>query len=203
MVLTKPGRKRLEWWLVFIAGLAPLSWIIWATVTQTIGADPAKAIIWETGTWSINFLWASLAITPMRQAWSFNWPGRYRRMWGLYGAFYALLHGLAFATFLLGWRLDLLGKELVERPYIVVGFIAVLLLLPLAITSTKGWQKRLGRRWRSLHKLVYPIGLLVLLHIVWQIRSDFFDALLYGSILAWLLGYRLYRWHLQRAKSRA
>ena len=119
-----------------------------------------------------------------------QWLAKYRRMLGLYSFFYAMLHLLAFATFIVGWDIEYLIVEVTKRPYAIVGFIAILLLVPLAVTSTKRMQQRLKKRWLILHKLIYVISILALLHIVWQIRSDFFEALVYGLLLCWLLGYR-------------
>lgn len=193
MDLNKKIIARLRWWLIFCAAALPALWLVFAAMTQHLGADPAKEIVLELGTWAINFLWITLAITPVRKLFGINWLAKYRRMMGLYSFFYAALHLLAFATFMVGWKWDVLLIELTERPYAIVGFIALLLLLPLAITSTKGMQRKLKRHWLSLHKLVYPIAILTLLHIIWQVRSDFSEALIYGVILSYLLGYRLYK----------
>jgi len=119
-------------------------------------------------------------------------PLLFRRMMGLYAFFYAVLHLLAVATFILGWRADLIVREVSERPYVIAGFAAFLLLIPLAVTSTRGWQARLGRRWRTLHLLVFPAALLVLLHFVWLIRASYAEATFYTILLAFLLGIRLY-----------
>ena len=187
----------LEWWVVFLLPLAPLGWLTYNAWIFNLGADPAQEIVLETGVWAINLLWITLAITPLRRVFKLNWPLRYRRMMGLYSLFYAAVHLLSFATFILGWRWDLLLKELSERPYIIVGALGLLLLIPLGVTSTRGMQRRLGRNWLKLHKLVYPISLLVMVHIIWQIRSDFGEQLMYGLILSFLLGSRVY-FYLQR-----
>lgn len=169
-----------------------MGWISWQAVQQQLGPDPAQVIVTFLGIWALRYLWITLAVTPVRRLLGMGWLQRYRRMLGLYALFYASLHLLAVATFILGWRPDLLLRELTERPYIIVGFIAWVLLLPLGITSTQGWQKRLGKRWKTLHWLVYPISLLVLLHFVWLIRAGYLEVLIYALILAFLLGYRLY-----------
>ncbi len=184
--------RYLQWWVVFLLPLLPLGLLIHNAWIFNLGADPAQAIVHETGLWAINLLWITLAITPLRRIFKINWPMRFRRMMGLYSLFYAVVHLLAFATFIVGWQPDLLLKELSERPYIVVGALAVLMLIPLGITSTHKMQRRLGRNWLRLHKLVYPIALLVMVHIIWQIRSDFGEQLLYGTLLSVLLGSRLY-----------
>lgn len=182
----------LLWWLVFLAALVPFVLLLNALLNNQLGADPAKELVDELGTWGMNFLWLSLAITPARQAFGWRRPVVFRRMIGLYALFYAVLHLLAVATFILGWRADLIVRELSERPYVIAGMSALLLLIPLGVTSTKGWQKRLGRRWRTLHKLVYPASLLVLLHLVWLIRAEYGTAIFYTILLAILLGFRLY-----------
>lgn len=184
--------RLLEWWLVFLLPLVPLALLTYNAWIFNLGADPAQEIVLETGVWAINLLWITLAITPLRRIFKIHWPMRYRRMLGLYSLFYAVVHLLSFATFILGWQWALLLKELVERPYIVVGALALLMLVPLGITSTQKMQRRLGKNWLRLHKLVYPIALLVMVHIIWQIRSDFGEQLLYGALLSLLLGTRVF-----------
>ncbi len=182
----------LFWSLLFFGSLLPLGWISWQAVQQKLGADPAQVIVTFLGIWALRYLWITLAVTPARRLFGLGWLQRYRRMLGLYALFYATLHLLAVATFILGWRPDLLLRELTERPYIIVGFSAWVLLLPLGITSTQGWQRRLGKRWKTLHWLIYPIALLVLLHFAWLIRAGYLEVLIYTLLLAFLLGYRLY-----------
>ena len=190
-----PAGRWLFWSLLFVGSLLPLGWISLQAVQQKLGADPAQVIVTFLGIWALRYLWLSLAVTPARRLLGMGWLQRYRRMLGLYALFYASLHLLAVATFILGWRPDLLLRELTERPYIIVGFSAWVLLLPLGITSTQGWQRRLGKRWKTLHWLVYPVSLLILLHFAWLIRAGYLEVLIYSLILAFLLGYRLYlRW---------
>jgi len=181
-----------RWWFFFLLLLLPLGMLVEGLLGNDLGADPAKYIVKELGFWALCWLWLTLAVTPLRKLFGWRWLMAYRRMFGLYALFYAVLHLLAFATFLLGWRWDMLMTELTKRPYIVMGSLALLLLLPLAITSTQNMQRRLGRRWKKLHMLIYPASLLVLLHFLWQIRSDFFQQLIFSIVLAVLLGYRLY-----------
>lgn len=182
----------IRWWLIFLLLLLPLGRLLEGILTDDLGADPAKFIVKELGFWALCWLWLTLAVTPSRKLFGWRWLARYRRMFGLYAFFYALLHLLAFATFLLGWRWDILITELTKRPYIVVGSVALLLLLPLAVTSTQGMQRRLGKRWKKLHALIYPACLLVMFHFLWQIRADFLQQLIFAILLALLLGYRLY-----------
>lgn len=187
-----PVGRWLFWSCIFVGSLLPLGWISLQAVQQKLGADPAQVIVTFLGIWALRYLWITLAVTPVRRLFGLGWLQRYRRMLGLYALFYATLHLLAVATFILGWRLDLLVRELTERPYIIVGFTAWVLLLPLGITSTQGWQRRLGKRWKTLHWLIYPIALLVLLHFAWLIRAGYLEVLIYTLLLAFLLGYRLY-----------
>ncbi len=174
---------RALWWTVFLSCLLPLFWLVGSALTQRLGVDPAKEIVDFLGLWALRLLWLTLAVTPSRIVLGWKRPIRFRRMLGLYAFFYAVLHLLAVATFIFGWRADLLLREVSERPYVIVGAIALLMLIPLAVTSTKGWQKRLGRSWQRLHRLVYLIGVLVLVHLIWLIRASYFDAFLYGSLL--------------------
>lgn len=197
MVLVRaPDRAKrvtiIRWWLVFLLPLTPLGLLVWDGFNNALGADPAKYIVDQLGRWALNMLWITLAITPLRCALNWSLPLRYRRMMGLYALFYAVLHLLAFATFLVGWRGDLLLRELTQRPYIIAGLLAVLLLIPLGLTSTAYMMRTLGPYWRRLHQLIYPASLLVMVHFIWQIRASFFDQMIYALILAWMLGYRLY-----------
>ncbi|MBS98120.1 MAG: sulfoxide reductase heme-binding subunit YedZ [Oceanospirillaceae bacterium] len=185
------GGRRAFWWLMFLAPLLPLGALVTSAVEGQLGADPAQTIVTTLGIWTLRLLFVTLAVTPCRRLLGWLWLQRYRRMLGLYTLFYATLHLLSVATFILGWRPDLIGYELSERPYIIVGFIAWLGLVPLGITSTKGWIKRLGKRWQQLHYLIYPISLLALLHFAWLIRAGYGEVLAYGIILSLLLGYRI------------
>ncbi|MFN3883082.1 MAG: sulfite oxidase heme-binding subunit YedZ [Nitrincola lacisaponensis] len=187
MVLT---RWTAIWWLFWCAGLAPLVLLMYQVVTDQAGADPAQMLVLASGLWALRFLWLTLAVTPLRRLPRLGWLIRFRRMLGLYAFFYAVLHLLAFITFILGWRVDLVWREFTERPYIVVGLLSLLLLLPLAVTSTTYWMRRLGRNWVRLHWLIYPAAVLAMVHFIMQIRAGYSEQLLYGSLLLILLGYR-------------
>lgn len=160
---------------------------------DALGADPVAAIEHRLGLWALRLLLVTLAVTPLRVLTGQAVVLRFRRMLGLYAFAYASLH---FGAYLV---LDLRGywaqvfEEIVKRPYITVGFIAWLLLVPLAVTSTRGWMRRLGRRWGQLHRLVYAIAALAVLHFWWVVKSDFREPALYAGILALLLGWRLWR----------
>ena len=181
---------RVQWWLLFGAGLGPFLWLLWAVVQNTLGPDPAKVLMHTTGEWALRFLVLVLLARPLSQ---WGWPllFRVRRMFGLFVAFYASLHLLVFAQVYVGWSGAILAEELAERPYVVVGFSAWLLLLPLSITSLHSLRRRMGRHWRSLHRAVYLIALLATLHVLWLSRSDVGEALLYALIFGGLLGWRV------------
>ncbi|BBB31269.1 sulfite oxidase heme-binding subunit YedZ [Neptunomonas japonica] len=188
----KPAKSRLVWCFVFFGLMLPLLMLSYDIYTQQLGADPAKEIVKYLGTWAIISLWLSLWVTPLRRRLSLAWLVRFRRMFGLYAFFYSVLHLLAFATFIVGWRFEILLEEFSERPYIIVGAAAVLLLIPLAVTSTKKMQRRLKKRWLQLHKLVYLISILVMVHVIWMVRASYEDAIIYGGFLAVALFERIY-----------
>ncbi len=178
---------------VFVLCLLPFVCLIWSLAEGSAGPDPAKTIMLSTGEWSLRFLALTLLASPLRRWTGWSLVLRLRRMLGLYSFFYACVHLLTFAHFYLGWSVALLLEELVERPYISAGALGWLLLLPLAITSTRGWQRRLRRNWGRLHRLVYPAAVLACLHLLWQARSDVGEALLYGAVFSGLLGWRAWR----------
>ena len=186
--------------LVHLLALAPLAWLawrIWQVVggadIDALGADPIVAIEHETGIGALRLLLVTLAISPLRQLTGAAVLLRFRRMLGLYAFAYATLH---FAAYLV---LDLRGywtqvfEDIAKRPYITVGFTAWLLLVPLAVTSTKGWMRRLGRQWGRLHKLVYVAAALAVLHFWWLVKSDLREPAIYAAILAVLLGWRAWK----------
>lgn len=190
--------------LIFFLALIPLVFIIYKTLTNQLGADPAKTIVLFTGEWAIYFLFITLAVTPLRRlihvgGFYFRWLQMHRRMLGLFALFYALLHVMAFLVFILGLDLTRFGKELVERPYILVTIPAVILLIILGVTSTKAMMRRLGKNWIRLHNSIYVIAILAWLHVFMQVRSSYFDAAIFGGILLWLLGIRVY-WYFQTPK---
>ncbi|MFC3681725.1 protein-methionine-sulfoxide reductase heme-binding subunit MsrQ [Bacterioplanoides pacificum] len=159
-----------------------------------LGPEPGKAIVWFSGSWAFNFLLITLAVTPGSQYLRQKWLVVHRRMLGLFVFFYSTLHLFAYFAFLLEWQWRELGKEIIERPYLLLGVVAWLLLVPLTITSTKQWQRRLKRRWKKLHRLVYVTGLLAAIHYLLQIRSSWFEPVLYTVLLLLLLALRLWRY---------
>lgn len=181
-----------------LLSLLPLAWIcyqIWLLQSGSghdLGADPGKAIVLFFGEWAISFLVLTLALTPLRTLLQETWPIRVRRMVGLFMFFYASLHLASYAVLLLELDVGNIARDLAKRPYIAVGFAGWLLLLPLALTSTNAMARRLGRRWRSLHRLVYVVAVLAVLHVFWLAKSSYFDAFLYGLPLLFLLSTRFF-----------
>ena len=185
-------QKLVRAW-VFVAAAAPFLWLVYVAATNQLGPDPARDVMHFTGEWSLRLLAITLCLSPLRQLGLWRYPFRFRRMLGLYAFFYATIHMTGFAQLYVGWDGAILLEELVERPYITAGFAAWVLMLPLAITSTRGWQRRLGRNWLKLHRLVYVAAIAGCLHLLWQARSDLGEALLYGAVFAVLLGWRGWR----------
>lgn len=185
---------------LFLICLGPASWLCYGTVlsftggANLFGPDPAQFLALQTGTWAIQMLLAALAVTPLRYLFNSPFLWRFRRMLGLFALFYTCLHFLVFLAFMLQWQWRELGREISDRPYITVGFLAFLLLLPLGLTSFGYAQRKLGRRWKQLHGSVYVINILAVLHVAWIVRSSIADALLYSSVVVMLLGYRIF-WH--------
>jgi sulfoxide reductase heme-binding subunit YedZ len=176
---------------VFLLCLVPFGYVLYGALSGSLGPDPAEAIMHVTGEWAVRLLLLTLLVTPLRRWTGWRWVLKLRRMLGLYTFFYGIVHLLSFLHFYLGWNSQVLLEELAERPYITLGFGALLCMAPLAITSTGGMQRRLGRNWRKLHRLVYLAAILVCLHIIWQIRSDAGTAIVYSTLFAVLLGWRL------------
>lgn len=183
--------------LIFFLSLTPLVFLVYKTITHQLGADPANTIVLFTGEWAIYFLFITLAVTPLRRwvnvkKFHFRWLQVHRRMLGLFTLFYAILHVLAFLVFILGLDFSRFGKELVERPYILVTIPAAILLIALGVTSTKAMMRRLGKNWLRLHQSIYLIAILAWVHVWMQVRSSYFEAVLFGVILFVLLLPRVY-----------
>ena len=182
--------------VVFVLACLPFAWLVFAAVADRLGANPAEALIRSLGDWTLRFLVMVLAITPLRV--TLNWPAllRLRRMVGLFVFFYACMHLLAYAWFDMEFDLAGVAADVVKRPFILVGFLAWLLLLPLAATSFNRAIRALGaRRWQWLHRFVYLIAGLAVLHFFWMRsgKNDFAEVGVYAAILASLLAWRLWR----------
>lgn len=194
--------KRLQAWLLkpaakavlFVACLGPFAWLFYGAWANTLGANPAEALIRSTGDWTLRFLCVTLVVTPLRQ-----WTGlavllRFRRMLGLFAFFYACLHFLAYGWLDKGLDLAEILKDIAKRPFILVGSLALLLLIPLAATSFNRAIRSLGaKRWQALHRAVYAIVLLGLLHFFWMraAKNDLAEVAVYAAVIALLLGWRM------------
>ncbi len=183
--------------IIFSVSLVPFLWLVYRTVTQQLGADPAKTIVLFTGEWTIYFLFITLSVSPLVKLARGRWLMTHRRMLGLFALFYAFCHVAAYLVFILGLDLSRFFSEMVKRPYITAGMPAVLILIALGITSTKGMMRRLGKNWVKLHRLVYGALFLGWVHVLWQVRSSYFEAVIYGLITLALLGVRAY-WFCKR-----
>ena len=184
--------------LTFLACLIPFVALVSKVVQNDLGPDPAKELALLTGEWAIRFLLLALAMTPLRQLSGRVEFAQRRRMIGLFALFYASVHFLVWVVFLLGLQWGAILEEVVERPYITVGFSSFVILVALGATSPRAMVRRLGKNWRRLHRLVYVAGVLAVVHLVWIVRTDLSQALVYGAILAALLG-----WRVISARSRA
>jgi sulfoxide reductase heme-binding subunit YedZ len=180
--------------LVFALCLLPLSWLLYRVVQDQLGANPQEALIRATGDWALRFLVIVLAVTPLRELSGLSALARYRRMLGVFMYFYALLHFLSYSGFDMGFDVADIFNDIVKRPFILVGSLALLLLTPLAATSFNAAIRALGAKgWQRLHRLVYAVAGLAILHFFWMRagKNDFAEVLVYAGILALLLGWRL------------
>lgn len=178
--------------LVFLLCLAPVVWLSYRFYRQDLTANPLEYITHFTGDWAIRLIAVTLAITPFRKLLHAPDLIRFRRMIGLYAFFYASLHFLAYLWLDRLFDFHDLTKDIAKRPFITAGFTAFVLMLPLAVTSTRGWIRRLGgKRWQFLHRLVYLSGIAAVVHYYWLVKSDIRQPLLYGSIVGVLLLYRV------------
>jgi methionine sulfoxide reductase heme-binding subunit len=201
--------------VVFVAALGPVAWLTWAGLTGHLSVNPLSDLTNETGVWALRFLCITIAITPVRRMTGWNWLIRFRRMTGLYAFFYGSLHflvytiadrfaGLDFPDGIVSWTTvrnlaASVGEDIYKRPFITIGFTTLMLMLPLAITSTAGWIRRLGgKRWNTLHRLVYVAAMTGVIHYYWLVKADVSRPLIYGTIVALLLGFRVY-WSRMRA----
>jgi sulfoxide reductase heme-binding subunit YedZ len=196
--------------LVFLVALGPLAWLIWAVVTGNLSPNPLSDITNHTGLWTLRFLCITLAVSPLRRLTGWQAAIRFRRMLGLFTFFYGSLHFLIYVIAdryagldfsggsYFGWSVlaqlgASVGEDIYKRPFITVGFTALMLMLPLAITSTAGWIRRLGgRRWQLLHRLIYASAIAGVVHYWWLVKADVTDPRNYAAIVGVLLGYRMW-----------
>lgn len=189
-------RSRAAWWFVLTLGLLPLAWLLWGALTDQLGANPAETLIRATGDWALRLLCLTLAITPLRVI--SGWPEllKFRRLLGLLTFAYACLHLLCYSGFDMGFVWADIVKDIPKRPFALVGALAFALLVPLAATSWNGAIRRMGaRRWQALHRSVYAVAVLAILHFWWMRagKHNYTEVWVYGVILLVLLGWRVMR----------
>jgi sulfoxide reductase heme-binding subunit YedZ len=187
---------RLVWKpLVFLACLVPFALVAGDLfgVTGSLGANPVEEMLDRFGNWGLRFVMITLAVTPLRQLSGWNWLARFRRMLGLFTFFYVLMHFLTWLVLDQGLLLSAIAEDIVKRPFITIGVLALVLLIALAVTSTSGMRRRLGRRWQSLHNAIYLIAILGVWHFWWQVKLDTAEPLVYAIILGLLLGWRAWK----------
>ena len=196
--------RRLVKPLFFGLALLPTAYVLFGLWSVSLGANPAETIQLQTGRWAFKFLLLTLAVTPLRRLTGWNIVIQYRRMLGLFAFYYASLH---FASYLVldqyfDWRGML--ADISKRPFITIGFTAFVLMLPLALTSTKGWIRRLGgRRWQTIHRLIYVSAVCAAIHFLWKVKVARGDAVLYASIVLAVLGFRVVFWLRNRSVRQA
>lgn len=177
---------------VFVLCLLPLGLLLWRALHGQLTANPIEFITHTTGWWALTFLMITLSVTPLRRLLNLPWLLRLRRMLGLYAFFYACLHFLTWLVLDQFFDWNAIVKDVIKRPYITVGFTAFVLLLPLAVTSTNAMVRRLGaKRWQLLHRLVYVIATLGVIHFLWLVKKDIREPAVFGIVLAVLLGVRV------------
>jgi sulfoxide reductase heme-binding subunit YedZ len=186
--------------LVFLLALVPAGYLAYRTYTNDLGVNPAETLQLETGGWALKFLLMTLTITPLRRLTGWNRIIQYRRMLGLFAFFYASLHFLTYIVLDKYFAFGEMIADVAKRPFITAGFVAFVSMLPLAVTSTKGWIRRLGRRWQSLHRLIYVSGVAAAVHFVWKVKVAIGEPVYYAIAVAVLLGFRVV-WQLKSAKS--
>lgn len=186
--------------LVFVLALAPFLWLAFRAFQGNLGVNPAETLQLETGTWALRFLLITLAVTPLRRVTGWNRLIQFRRMLGLFTFFHAFAHFLTYLVLDQFFAFDLMLADVAKRPFITAGFVAFVLMIPLALTSTTGWIRRLGRRWQLLHRLIYISGVAAAVHYLWKVKVMIGPPVYYAAVLALLLGFRIV-WQLRSAKS--
>lgn len=177
--------------LIFVLCLMPFALLVMNAVNNNLGPNPVEEMIRTLGDWGIYFLLTGLAVTPARKIFKQNWLIRYRRMIGLFTFFYVSMHFLSYIWFEQFFSVQDIVKDIIKRPFITIGFVCYLLLVPLALTSTNAMMKRLKKNWGRLHKVVYPVSMLALLHYFMMVKADYLVPGVMLVILSLLLGYRV------------
>lgn len=188
-------RSNIQWWGMLILGMTPFLGLLLKIYLDQLGGNPIQKVHLYSGDWTLRFLCLSLAISPVVKIADWKWILDYRRMIGLYAFFYATVHVLSYLVLdhALVWRN--IGVDIIESPYLMMGLTAYLIMLPMAITSTKLWQKRLKQSWKKLHRLVYFAAIVAVIHYFWQLKGNLAEPLFYAVIVGLLLGFRLVlRW---------
>lgn len=188
------AEQRLRWvWkpLVWLACLSPLAWLAHLAFSGGLTANPIEFIIRYMGDWAIRMLFVALAVTPLRRLTGINQLQRFRRLLGLFAFFYVTLHVSSYVVLDQFFDWHAIWLDILKRWYITIGMTALLCLIPLAVTSTQGWIKRLGKNWKQLHKLVYPAGLLACIHFYMMRKGFQIEPLVYGGIYAGLMAFRV------------
>ena len=204
----KPGSKaffRITKPVVFLLCLLPLAFLLAATFSLaglSLGANPIEELLHELGRWGLKFLLLTLTITPVRRWTGWNWLIGFRRMLGLFAFVYIVMHFTVYVVLDQGLDMAAFIEDVLKRPYITLGMAGLLMLVPLAVTSTRGMMRRLGKRWQKLHRLVYVIAVISVWHFYWQVKLDTLDPVVYASILAGLLGVRVYFSSVSRRRRR-
>lgn len=191
---TTPSKKQIFWLkvCVFLLSLVPLIRLVWLGFHDNLSANPVEFVERSTGYWALFILLATLSLTPIRLMTGRAWPIQLRRMLGLFMFFYACLHITTYAWLDYSFDWADITKDIIKHPYVLVGFTAFILTIPLAITSNNAMVRRLRERWKQLHQLVYLIAILGVVHFWWLVKKDIREPLLYASILVVLLGIRIY-----------
>jgi len=186
---------KAAWFVVFIGCVIPFISLVWRAYRDQLGPNPIEYVTHATGTWTLRFVLITLLITPARKLLSQPKLIRFRRMLGLYAFFYGSLHLMTYVWFDKFFDTADIAKDIVKRPFITVGFLGFVLMVPLAITSTAGWIRRLGgKQWQLLHRLIYITAIAGVVHYLWLVKSDIRLPAMYGAITAVLLSYRIWMW---------
>ena len=199
--MLSPGQISTLKAVLFAICLIPAAWLVWRFFQQDLGANPIETITHATGDWALRFLLITLAVTPLRRLTGWHWLIRLRRMLGLFAFFYVFAHFSIYIGLDQFFDLQAVANDVLKRPYITVGFAAFVLLIPLAATSTNAMIKRLGgKKWQSLHRSVYAIAIMGVIHYWWLVKADLTEPILYSLVLAVLLGFRVW-WRNEERKA--
>lgn len=186
--------------VVFLTCLTPFGWLVIRALTGRLGINPVEDLELTTGIWALRFLVATLLVTPVRRLSGWNRIVQYRRMLGLFTFFYASVHFAIYIAVDQYFAFGFIVKDVAKRPFITMGFTAFVLMIPLAVTSTKGWIRRLGRRWQVLHRLIYVSGVCAAIHYLWKVKVMIGSPVYYATGIGLLLAFRLI-WQLRSAKA--